>query len=79
MNTHYRDEPVTPSFDRAPACPADHAPSLTALRAEQPIARVAAPEGAGRPAGSSFLEAAWSAGIAPVSYLSARRLYNRWA
>ncbi|MCO6004009.1 ABC transporter permease [Actinoallomurus purpureus] len=33
---------------------------------------------AGRPAGSSFLEAAvWSAGIALVSYLSARRLYNR--
>ncbi|SDG93130.1 ABC-2 type transport system permease protein [Sinosporangium album] len=33
---------------------------------------------AGRPAGSSFLEAAlWSAGIALVSYLWARRLYNR--
>ncbi|MEV4380449.1 hypothetical protein [Streptosporangium sp. NPDC049644] len=33
---------------------------------------------AGRPAGSSFTEAAvWSAGIALVSYLWARRLYNR--
>ncbi|WP_336213252.1 hypothetical protein [Nonomuraea sp. LPB2021202275-12-8] len=33
---------------------------------------------AGRPAGSSFLKAAvWSAGIALVSYLWARRLYNR--
>jgi ABC-2 type transport system permease protein len=31
-----------------------------------------------RPAGSSFLEAAvWSAGIALVGYLWARRLYNR--
>ncbi|MEU4409092.1 ABC transporter permease [Streptosporangium sp. NPDC023963] len=33
---------------------------------------------AGRPAGSGFLEAAvWSAGIALVGYLWARRLYNR--
>jgi cytochrome P450 len=46
MNTYYRDEPATPSLDRAPACSFDPAPSLTALRAEQPIARVAAPEGA---------------------------------
>ncbi|MFI7444841.1 cytochrome P450 [Nonomuraea indica] len=45
-NTYYRDEPVTPSLDRAPGCPFDPAPSLTALRAEQPIARLAAPEGA---------------------------------
>ncbi|MEU7748874.1 cytochrome P450 [Nonomuraea sp. NPDC049158] len=45
-NTYYRDEPVAPSLDRAPACPFDPAPSLTALRAEQPIARLAAPEGA---------------------------------
>ncbi|MDX3105913.1 cytochrome P450 [Nonomuraea angiospora] len=45
-NTYYRDEPVSPSFDRAPACPFDPAPEVTALRAEQPIARLAAPEGA---------------------------------
>ncbi|MFI7638733.1 cytochrome P450 [Nonomuraea sp. NPDC049400] len=45
-NTYYRDEPVTPFLDRAPAFPFDPAPSLTALRAEQPIARLAAPEGA---------------------------------
>ncbi|MEU8108859.1 cytochrome P450 [Nonomuraea muscovyensis] len=44
-NAYYRDE-LTPSLDRAPACPFDPAPSLTALRAEQPIARLAAPEGA---------------------------------
>ncbi|MEU4539953.1 cytochrome P450 [Streptosporangium sp. NPDC023825] len=46
MNTYYRDEPITPSLDRSPACPFDPAPSLTALRAERPIARVAVPEGA---------------------------------
>ncbi|MDR8411409.1 cytochrome P450 [Nonomuraea sp. 3-1Str] len=45
-NTYYRDRPVTPSLDRSPACPFDPAPSLTALRAEQPIARLAAPGGA---------------------------------
>ncbi|MFC4015106.1 cytochrome P450 [Nonomuraea purpurea] len=45
-NTYYRDEPVVPSFDRAPACPFAPAPEVTALRAEQPIARLAAPEGA---------------------------------
>ncbi|MGW6503627.1 cytochrome P450 [Nonomuraea angiospora] len=45
-NTYYRDETVSPSFDRAPACPFDPAPEVTALRAEQPIARLAAPEGA---------------------------------
>ncbi|WP_431908891.1 cytochrome P450 [Nonomuraea jabiensis] len=45
-NTYYRDEPVSPSFDRAPACPFDPAPEVTALRAEQPIARLAVPEGA---------------------------------
>ncbi|GAA2313270.1 cytochrome P450 [Nonomuraea roseoviolacea subsp. roseoviolacea] len=45
-NTYYRDEPVALSLDRAPACPLDPAPSLTALRAERPIARLAAPEGA---------------------------------
>ncbi|NUW34066.1 cytochrome P450 [Nonomuraea sp. SMC257] len=45
-NTYYRDEPVTPSLDRSPDCPFDPAPALTALRAEQPIARLAAPEGA---------------------------------
>ncbi|MEU4232022.1 cytochrome P450 [Nonomuraea sp. NPDC026600] len=45
-NAYYRDEPVMPSFDRAPACPFDPAPEVTALRAEQPIARLAAPEGA---------------------------------
>jgi cytochrome P450 len=44
--TYYRDAPVAPPLDRAPACPFDPAPSLTALRAEQPIARLAAPEGA---------------------------------
>ncbi|MEV6040199.1 cytochrome P450 [Nonomuraea sp. NPDC052116] len=44
-NTYYRDEPVSPSLDRAPACPFDPAPEVTALRAEQPIARLAAPEG----------------------------------
>ncbi len=44
MNTYYRGEPVTPSLDRAPAYPFDPAPSLTALRAEQPIARLAAPQ-----------------------------------
>ncbi|MEV4010377.1 cytochrome P450 [Nonomuraea angiospora] len=45
-NTYYRDETVSPSLDRAPACPFDPAPEVTALRAEQPIARLAAPEGA---------------------------------
>ncbi|WP_043633864.1 cytochrome P450 [Nonomuraea candida] len=45
-NTYYRDEPVSPSLDRAPTRPFDPAPSLTALRAEQPIARLAVPEGA---------------------------------
>ncbi|WP_433345441.1 hypothetical protein ACQP25_24080 [Microtetraspora malaysiensis] len=45
-NTYYRDWPVTPSLDRAPARPFDLAPSLTALRAEQPIARLAVPVGA---------------------------------
>ncbi|MEV4805435.1 cytochrome P450 [Nonomuraea sp. NPDC049421] len=45
-NANYRVEPVTLSLDRAPACPLDPAPSLTALRAEQPIARLAVPEGA---------------------------------
>jgi hypothetical protein len=30
LNTYYRDKPVTPSLDRAPACPLDPAPSLTA-------------------------------------------------
>ncbi|MFI6731960.1 cytochrome P450 [Nonomuraea sp. NPDC050451] len=43
-NTYYREE--TPSFDRAPSCPFDPAPEVTALRDEQPIARLAAPEGA---------------------------------
>jgi hypothetical protein len=33
-NTYYRDEPVTPSLDRAPACPFELALSHTALRAE---------------------------------------------
>ncbi|NUW46972.1 cytochrome P450 [Nonomuraea rhodomycinica] len=46
MNEYYRDEPVAPSLDRSPARPFDPAPSLTALRAERPIARLAAPEGA---------------------------------
>ncbi|MEU6778824.1 cytochrome P450 [Nonomuraea angiospora] len=45
-NTYYRDETVNPSLDRAPACPFDPAPEVTALRAEQPIARLEAPEGA---------------------------------
>ncbi|MFB4289995.1 cytochrome P450 [Nonomuraea sp. ATR24] len=45
-NTYYRDEPVAPSLDRAPGCPFDPAPALTALRAERPIARLATPEGA---------------------------------
>ncbi|WP_336216189.1 cytochrome P450 [Nonomuraea sp. LPB2021202275-12-8] len=45
-NTYYREEPVAPSFDRAPACPFDPAPEVTALRAEQPIVPLAAPEGA---------------------------------
>ncbi|MEV0308481.1 cytochrome P450 [Nonomuraea fuscirosea] len=45
-NANYRVEPATLSLDRAPAFPFDPAPSLTALRAEQPIARVAVPEGA---------------------------------
>ncbi|MGW2162122.1 cytochrome P450 [Nonomuraea sp. NPDC001699] len=45
-NANCRVEPVTLSLDRAPACPFDPAPSLIALRAEQPIARLAAPEGA---------------------------------
>lgn len=33
-NTYYRDEPVTPTLDHAPARPFDPAPSRTALRAE---------------------------------------------
>ncbi|GAA3591515.1 cytochrome P450 [Nonomuraea rosea] len=45
-NTYYRDQPVSPSFDRAPACPFDPAPEVTALRAEQPIVPLAMPEGA---------------------------------
>ncbi|GLW11313.1 cytochrome P450 [Microtetraspora sp. NBRC 13810] len=46
-NTYYRDHaPVTPSFDRPAGCPFDPSPELTALRAELPIARLAAPEGA---------------------------------
>ncbi|MFI7131527.1 cytochrome P450 [Nonomuraea sp. NPDC050153] len=45
-NTYYREEPVAPSLDRAPACPFDPAPEVTALRAEQPVVRLAAPEGA---------------------------------
>ncbi|TYB65383.1 cytochrome P450 [Nonomuraea sp. PA05] len=43
-NTYYREQ--SPSFDRSPACPFDPAPEVTALRAEQPIARLAAPAGA---------------------------------
>ncbi|GAB3981053.1 hypothetical protein GCM10029978_080770 [Actinoallomurus acanthiterrae] len=62
MNTYYRDEPVTPSLDRAPACPFDPAPSLTALRAEQPIARVAAPEGAPGVWGVHSLPVTWDRG-----------------
>lgn len=47
MNTYYRElEPVTPSFDRPAGCPFDPSPEVTALRAEQPVARLAAPEGA---------------------------------
>ncbi|GAA0951512.1 cytochrome P450 [Nonomuraea longicatena] len=46
MNTNCRDEPVRPSLDRAPGCPFDPAPSLTALRAQRPIAPLAVPEGA---------------------------------
>ena len=47
MNTYYREhEPVMPSFDRPAGCPFDPSPDLTALRAELPIARLAAPEGA---------------------------------
>ena len=45
-NANCRVGPVAVSLDRAPACPFDPVPSLTALRAEQPIARLAAPEGA---------------------------------
>ncbi|NRQ35879.1 cytochrome P450 [Nonomuraea sp. NN258] len=46
-NTYYRDEPiVAPSFDRAPSCPFDPPPEVTAVRAEQPIARLATPAGA---------------------------------
>ncbi|WP_049561616.1 cytochrome P450 [Nonomuraea sp. SBT364] len=44
-NTYYRDT-VSPSLDRAPGCPFDPAPEVTALRAGQPVARLAAPEGA---------------------------------
>ncbi|WP_214321318.1 cytochrome P450 [Nonomuraea sediminis] len=42
-NTYYLEES---SFERAPACPFDPAPEITALRAEQPIARLAVPDGA---------------------------------
>ncbi|MEU7895163.1 cytochrome P450 [Nonomuraea sp. NPDC049152] len=46
-NTYYRDQgPVMPSLDRPIGCPFDPSPEVTALRAELPIARLAAPEGA---------------------------------
>ncbi|MEO3867505.1 cytochrome P450 [Nonomuraea sp. B12E4] len=46
-NTYYREhEPVTPSFARPAGCPFDPSPEITALRAELPVARLAAPEGA---------------------------------
>jgi cytochrome P450 len=37
-NTYYRDEPVTPSLDRASTRPFDPAPSLTALRGDPDLA-----------------------------------------
>ncbi|MFI6793283.1 ABC transporter permease [Nonomuraea sp. NPDC050383] len=50
---------------------AEHQPATPAIETLRALL-------AGRPAGSSLLEAAvWSAGIALVSYLWARRLYNR--
>lgn len=44
INTYYRDEPVTPSLDRSPACPFDPAPSLTALRGDPDLAAGAVEE-----------------------------------
>ncbi|AWS44460.1 hypothetical protein [Streptosporangium sp. 'caverna'] len=42
-NTYYREEPVAPSFDRAPACPFTPAPEAAALLTRFLAPRLAVP------------------------------------
>ncbi|SNS41487.1 hypothetical protein SAMN05216276_100942 [Streptosporangium subroseum] len=43
-NAYYREDPVAPPFDRAPACPFAPAPEVTALLTRFLALRLAVPE-----------------------------------